>query len=522
MTPTATTNVVDLPCIPVRRGTSGELLSLRETFLQAHELTGLDDSLLPVEREALLRFLESLAAVVLRGVPRSSYDGPARFPTESVEAVLDRYGDRFDLADRDRPLLQEWHTPEPTATDLAKGYTSLETLHLRVPGASSATWGTSPEPRDAADPAVLLLLLVVSWFHGKPSNGAGASFYVPTSGPKCSPISGAPAGGPHDTVFHLLGQTLAETLMLNVRVSWLREKGLPVWLDQDRGPSGEPFRPDEQLVGGARQGSLWRCTWTANRAHVRWQDGAPVAVTRGLTRRPVPIVEQDGPTEGVAGVKAFAKAVASGDYCRVVNTKTKGTKYVHADASLRSAEGYERWYQNALESSLQAWIYEPRAISVPDAPIRVGFHHEEGDTYGNRELSQWEEVPAAELLVEARIPVEAVMVHVEKIRKALGSALLAGGIDHRSARRHLVRSTVMSALDEPVLDAVHRLSQSEEIDTVDVRRRMTDRARAAFEAATEPLLTLATAPQIYQARARFTAGTAAPRHPATAIKEITA
>ncbi|WP_168581961.1 type I-E CRISPR-associated protein Cse1/CasA [Gephyromycinifex aptenodytis] len=511
MIPTPATKVVDLPCIPVRRGTSSETVTLREAFLRAHELDGLDDSLLPVEREALLRFLESLGAVLLRGLPQATYADPPRFPAERIDEVFSTFDDLFDLADPDRPLLQEWHTPEPSAEDLAKCYIPLDHLHVRVPGGSSATWGTSHEPRDASDPAVLFLLLVVSWFHGKPSNGAGASFYVPTSGSKCSPISGAPAGGPHDTVFHLMGQNLAQTLMLNIREPWLREAALPAWLDQDRGPDGGVHGEGASLVSGAKRGTLWRCTWTANRASVRWDAGRPVAVTRGLTRRPIPAVEHDGPREGIAGVKAFAKAVPVGDYCRVIkasSSETKTVKYVHADASLRSAEGFERWYQNDFEASLQGWINEPRSVALPEAPLRVGFHHEEGDTYGNRELSQWEEVPAEELLVSAGAEIDVVMMHVDTIRKALGSALLTAGIDHRSARRALVRGAVMGALDEPVLAAVRRLADGQGIGSVDVRRRMSARAREAFESATESLMTLSTAPQIYHARARFTSRTA--------------
>lgn len=509
----STTNVVDLPCVPVRhRDQSTKLLSLRDALVQAHELSGLADELLPVEREALLRLLESLAAVILHGADPDDLEDDPRLHPELVDGFFTKHGDLFDLADRDKPLLQEWHTPDPTDTDLAKTFQPIEQMHLRVPGGSSARWGLTDERRDAHDPAVLFVLLAVSWFHGKPSNAAGAHFYVPTSGTKCSPISGAPSGGPHDTVFHLVGDSLAESLLLNIPEAWLEEGALPAWLDQDATPRGL-----------AKPGSLWRCTWTANRALVRWDEGRAVSFTRGLTRRPVPLVgvaDADG-GEGIAAVKNRAKAVASGDYCRVRHEKTSTktvTKHVHANASLRSAEGFEKWYRDDLAASVHSWVNRHRALDPARRRPRLGWHHEEGDTYGNRELTQWVEIPLGELVLPEpeRDTLIAITQHVSTIRKALGSALATAAIDGRSPVRGRVLGHVLAALDEPVLQAVQQLARTDEprstVVVDDVLRDMTRRARNAFTQSTEPLLTPATAASIYRARRGFAIR--------TAVKEI--
>ena len=125
MTSPPMTNVVDLPCVPVIRDKAATTVSLRDLFATAHEITALGDSLLPVAREALLRFLESLGAAILKGADPDTLGTPPHFPAEHIDTFFKKNAHLFDLADRDKPLLQEWHTPEPTQDDLVKGYTDL-------------------------------------------------------------------------------------------------------------------------------------------------------------------------------------------------------------------------------------------------------------------------------------------------------------------------------------------------------------------------------------------------------------
>ncbi|TWP32839.1 type I-E CRISPR-associated protein Cse1/CasA [Leekyejoonella antrihumi] len=503
MTMTTATNMVDLAWVPVTGDGLDTVVSLRSALRDAHHFQGLGTGLLPIEREALLRFLESLTAAVLHGLDPDEVADERRIPADAVDRFFGTYRHLFDLADPDRPFLQEWHTPAPEPAELATTkYSPVRQLHLRVPGGSSASWGVSQESRDASDPGMLTILLIVAWFHGKPSNAAGANFYRPTSGAKRSPISGAPSGAPRDTVFHLVGRTLAETLLHSIPRAWLASEQAPAWLDQDAEPTPVDY---------AATGTLWRCTWTANRPRIVWTvDGCPDRYTLGLTQRLIPQVgDLEGKSSNADIWKANAKAMSRGDYCRPLrqDPKKPGVTYpVHAPVNLGTAEGYEQWYRSSLSQDLSSWVdHEPRVLEPPQ-DVRVGFHNEVGDPYGNRSLSVWSVVPLAQLAVAGQqaVALGIVTSHVTGLVKAAGAAVKKGFLTSSQPRVvGDIRRLIYASLDEPVLAAVTAAGEGTVVDQAGIREAMTRRAVRAFMDATEPLLTPATGAAVHRSRAAY-------------------
>lgn len=490
------TNVVDLPWIPVVRDGHEQRVSLRTALCEAHQIDRLSPSLLPVEREAMLRLLESTGAAVLVGQEPDDVEEARRFDPDLVDDFFARFGDRFDLADPDRPFLQEWHTAQRARKPDPKHWRDLKQLHLRHRGDSSSQWGIIPEHRPADDPAMLAALLAVSWFHGKPSNAAGAEFYRPTSGTKRLCVAGAPSGDVRDTTFHLLGRNLAETLLHNIPASWLTTSDLPAWLDQDAEPTAKRY---------TTPGTLWRCTWTPNRALVAWDAGRPRQFTRGLTQRFIPpLAPASSTTSPMELMKAHCKAVAAGDYCRIVPEAADGKspKRITAPWDLLTAAGYEHWYRDGLAAAVDHWVRIPRVLPV-DRDTRLGFHNEKGDTYGNREVSVWTEIPLQSTMITGpeatalRIVMNRVNHLISQIPRALDTLL------HEVEPVHEVKRQVYSALDGPVLRAVAAAGDGVVVDTGALDRDMTTRARDGFDAATEPLITPATVAAVYQARKSY-------------------
>lgn len=373
------------PWVPLEKDGQTQLVSLRHALEFAHDFDGISASLAPVEIEGLLRFLTSVAAVALRSTNGdTAFADEAvrerRIPTAAIDAFATTYPDRFDLADPDRPFLQEWHA---TVAADEKSANRVAQLHVHVPGASSSTWCLRNETRPATDPAVLTLLLVTLWFHGKPSNsGWPASVYAGKA------ISGAPSGGAWDTSFHLAGTTLAETLLLNVLDDWVvSDPTLPAWLDQQAVPT-LPV-----LVGYPT--CLWRTTWTPNRPLIIWEHGVPTRYVLGLTKQPIPQVAGQTAQEA-------AKGMHTDDYAHVwyddaKEGKDPEIKQVYAPERFLSTEGALYWYTKGYDKPMRGWGSN-RTLPKCDA-IAVCFHNERGDTYGNRSWSEWVSVPVGLMTV---------------------------------------------------------------------------------------------------------------------------
>lgn len=472
-------NLVDHAWIPIVTDAGPATVSLREFFHQAGHVTALAPTLAPVETEAMMRFLTSVAALVLRDTDDITAPGAA-------DTVLDHYCDRFWLFDHDRPFMQEWHVTPDQRASITKGVLPLAQLHVHVPGASSSTWCLRPEDRSVT-PTLLPVLLVAKWFHGKPGNGAAAAFY------QGKQASGAPSGGPVDSTFHLFGATMAETLPLNVPERWLDTPDVPAWLDQDTTPD-----PVDITDGRA---PLWRATWTPNRPLVLYtDDGDLTGWVIGLTGRPVPNL-------GGQDVKENAKLVRGRGYAHVhydVTAKdgTVTTRRVVAPQRLDRTEGLLTWYSKSLDQPLRNFGHDR---VMPPEGARVGFHAEEGDTYGTRKRSQWVLLDRTMLTLPDSLERAALLNTASQLGEGFRSPLRSV-VEDRANGREIADQAVSSLyarFDPLVLPALNRLGDSEDVDVGALVHALCRVATAHFDETTATYLTPATTAAVMAARAQY-------------------
>lgn len=472
-------NVIDHPWIPTVTDTGPVTVSLREFFHRASHVTALSPTLAPVETEAMIRFLTSVAALILR--ESDDVTDPV-----VVDTFLDRYHDRFWLFDPDRPFMQEWHVTSDQRAGIDKGVLPLAQLHVHVPGGSSSTWCLRPEDRPVT-PTLLPVLLIAKWFHGKPGNGAAPAFY------QGKQASGAPSGGPVDSTFHLFGATMDETLRLNVPEPWLDTPDFPAWLDQDTTPA-----PAEITDGGA---PLWRATWTANRPLVLHAgDGNLTGWVIGLTSRPVPNL-------GGQDVKENAKLARGRGYAHVhydVTAKdgTVTTRRVIAPQRLDRTEGLLTWYSKSLDQPLRNFGHDR---VLPPEGARVAFHDEEGDTYGNRKRSQWVLLDRTVLTVPDSLDRAALLNTASQLGEGFRSTLWSVVEDRANGRKvaHQAASSLYSRFDPLVLPALQRLGASETVDVAALVHALCRVATTHFDETTAPYLTPATTATVMAARAHY-------------------
>lgn len=467
-------------------------LGLRDTLARSGELTGLGPALAPVERDAMLRFLSSAAVLVLRA------KGARLDDAEAVARALERYRDRFELLDEDKPFLQEWHV---SADQRAQAEPlPLAQLDIHTPGASSSQWCLRSVD-SSADPAWVGPKLVTEWFHGKAGNGSGpTSFYRQGlhSNGSTKKIAGAPAGGPKDTSFFLLGPTLRDTLLANIPKQWLRSDDLPVWLDQDVVPSAS------DLVAG--KAPLWRATWTPNRLLLLHEAGLLSGWVSGTTSRPIPALT------GTGDIKEDAKAVnVPLDRSTAVPTAKGKALYVSHD--LTGTQGLVDWYEKEMDRALADWGHDRLGRR---SSCRLAFHTEDGDTYGNRKASRWFDLDL-NLLTAAPSDGRSALLAM-----ARGAVTLLRGRPREKGKpgfpavwrmAHADSSTpatvveagarMYASFDPVVLPALAGLGHGEAPDLQAVTEQMVRVAYEVFESLTEPLLTPATIPQVMQARATY-------------------
>lgn len=483
-------NLIDLPWVLVidRHGQE-RVVSLRDVFLHADDLAGFSPSLAPVETEALLRFLTSIAALILRKT-----DGETVTDPDAVNAIFTSVADRFNLLDPDIPFLQEWHVPPGSVLATDKAILPMARLDLHYPGGSSQQWGLRERLRPVYTPTIPIYL-VAKWMHGKPGNGAVPGIYAGKQ------IAGAPSGGPADTSFHLFGPTLADSFLLNLPRQWLETVDLPAWLDQDVNP------PADELADGSWP--LWRATWTPNRPLILHDRGKFTGWVIGLTNRPIPSLGSTAANPVAAG-KENAKLVnpSNRDYAHatVRTTRRDGTDTVTtvlAPENLASTEGFLDWYRKGFDAALRDF----GADRVERGATQTGFHNERGDSYGSRSVSEWMTLPLGLLTVPKALERENILTFARDCATALGRPLkiaTAGKATrdpapiHGQARRYLYAS-----FDQIVLPAFDELARSETPNTAFVMAEIAQAAIEAFTAITAPFLTPATTAQVMQARAEY-------------------
>lgn len=498
----STTDLLTLPWVPVTRAGARHLVTLPEVLFDGSSFDDLADDLLPVEREGMLRFLESLVGYVVRGATEDEFEHVIEsrtLPEQTVSRFLTTYGDRFDLLDPRRPFLQEWDVSATQRSDpsVEKNVKDLHTLHVQVPGASSSQWGLRHEKRDATDPAVLAVLLVVTWFHTKPSNAGAPSFYLG----KC--IAGAPSGGPLDTSFHVLGANLMDTILRNIPTRWTDEhddQTPPAWLCQD-------YQPTPRDLSSAVTPNLWCATWTPNRPLlIQSPDGELAGFVNGMSQRVKDIQILGDP-------KSAAKAVHGEDYAHAWVGDAGSTKdprrSVKAPARLTSTQGAHTWYTQDLDASLRQWIgSQPRVIATESIKL-LGFHNEKGDTYGNRTMSEWLVVRGDDytLTGEARQAATALLMWAMQVRKLMAAPLLRASdqkVDPRRSSALLAETqreflaladlVVIPALRAAADGTLDLLATSKELNTIGTR---------VFDHRVDELSTSATEYRIAEAKSRF-------------------
>jgi len=202
--------------IPTRVNDRSELVSLRELFARAHEITDVEISL-PPAASAFWRVLYVLTARVT-GLddPDLSLDewndrrgalwarGSEGFDPAAAGAYFDRYRDRFDLFDADRPWLQD-----PRLAEQCGKSSGLNKLVLGRPAGQNQVWfvhqtNGDPEPIPSGE-AVWYLLAQL--FYG-PSGRC-------TSRTVCGMTEANTAAGPlRGTLsFHPVGASVFESLL---------------------------------------------------------------------------------------------------------------------------------------------------------------------------------------------------------------------------------------------------------------------------------------------------------------------
>ncbi|MBX6356498.1 MAG: type I-E CRISPR-associated protein Cse1/CasA [Micromonosporaceae bacterium] len=133
------------PWIPVRRGSERFEVGLRELLVRAHELTDIDVPLGPVAA-GLWRVLYLLAARVGEldddELSVAEFDelrlellAEGGFDEKRVDAYFDRYADRFDLFDAQRPWLQD-----PRLAEQCPATSGLNQIVLGRPAKNSHVW----------------------------------------------------------------------------------------------------------------------------------------------------------------------------------------------------------------------------------------------------------------------------------------------------------------------------------------------------------------------------------------------
>lgn len=519
-------SVIDLQWVPVVTDGREEKVSLRDALARAHKYSGFGPSLLPIERESLIRFLSSLAGVILRFADPAYVKSLAKraeadriIPSAAVDRFFNSYSHIFNLRDTDKPFMQEWHIP---ADSDPKEYTKdISELHLHVPGSSSSVWCLRDEKRGASDSRILTLLVVMQWFHAKANNG-GSRLY---GGNK--PIAGAPSGiGGSDATYFVLGRTLAETVLANTLTMWTLEEDLPAYLDQDYVPDNLAQLIDNKL-------GIWRSTWTPNRPALLWANGAPTHFAIALTQRPIPLIPLPaGTTAGGKPANGAAKAMHYFDCAHIWKEIQPGKKknapesaplppsfWVRAVAkrSMASTEGLRFWYHEGFDQAFGDWARDDlhggfRVVPrKKDGKFRLGIYIEEADTKAvDFVVSEWHEIPIERLNLTStrleRIELDSVFEIVDGIRRQMIVRLRNASADSSSKSSNPLspksQRVFFAAIDQVVLPYLDDM-QDGSADVLATLREISRVSIESFEMATRPLLNPASTATVESARSAF-------------------
>lgn len=486
----ASTNLLDIAWIPVTGPGGDAVVTVHDALSRSGELSGIGSTDSPAEKDAIMRFLIPMAALVLRET-----GGDGEVDDESaIRAVLARHRDVFDLFDQDRPFLQEWHVDAEGRATVTKP-SPLSSLHVHAPGPATAPWCLRSETRDPADLSILPLLLLVAWYDRANSNAKAPDFYPGKR------ISGMPPGTKvgklvDRTSFYLVGETLADTLSLNVPIDWIESSDLPVWLDQDAEPS-----PTEITSGAV---PVWRYTWAPNRALIITDaDGSPSGWVSGMTRRPIPQVGGEDCREDarrIVGTDHHALMVPPAD-------ADSEPRRIRLGGDLSGTQGIEIWYREQVGDRITA-LERERHLEHRDA-THIGIYVDHRDKQNNSKYATWVEAPLRLLTIPASDERDALMAVVQQctgwtLQRHLAEALDVVAGENR-AMLDVAQAAMFSTMDRAILPPLDALAHGRQIELGDVVRRTIGQAIRCFETITDPLSTPESIPRVSAARRGYSA-----------------
>lgn len=494
------------PWVPVQRGEEQILLSLRDLFLTAHNLTGLGADLTPLERESVYRLLISLGAIVGRFTPEDGSWTPEQgFPASAVSEFEGNFLARFELFG-DHPFLQRWDQPQNSLTVLTeaagskplKGLLAVEQLHPHEPGGSSSKWAVRRDTRDAATLSTATLLLVVAWFQTKNGNGQD-----PWGGKALKGSAGTWHTNPM-SLWQVDPANLAKTLWANTPEVWLDQEDLPVFLEHD-------FPASAFTVN--QKDSVARFTYAVTLPLLQLHDGALKGFVIGADQTiTVPQLGRDA--------KESLGVIHEHDHTRLYVEKKTAKGVVTAliprgsfEARLATTEGFAQWFRSdrGISEALGPWRSVPRVLTIPDSERHLWnleVLSERTDGKGSREFAAWDSLPAAFAGAEgaALELIRALLDFAGKCRWAFLPAGRTATGESKSSPAIITGQAAFYSAIEPVIAALRSdLTDDTLRPSREYAQRVSDIAVIVFAATTEPLMTPRQIAAVAQARTEFRA-----------------
>lgn len=522
-------NVRELRWLPVIDANGRRLIGLEEAFLAAHLIDRID-VLAPIEKAGVLRFLTSVAALVLRaqGVTRESAEGVARdgFDPIAVAAALDSIDDRLWLIHEKTPFMQEGRYAG--ATSKSKTAASIRSTS---PGDSSKAWWGRPGDGFATGylsvesaPAALAGF----WFYSVNGNGKVTLGGIPVA------QQGSAAGKVIAAGVRLwkTGENLAATLLMNTPQSWVNDTELPAWA-QTLERSGQ-LNP---IVAGTITGNAALLIPTVVN-HVLVFSGAHVG---GSLRKGIPPTVEENAT--LVAAKARNKVITASGLPGVdlvplpvlqLDALKESLKYAWLDdpqVVLRKADPKKTTTKQGLDTyralndmtagtstlhNLRAWYLRAFNPDVPDNGVlsRSVFHIElfslqlnQKGSYGELAGASWLSMPPGTLggSPEAQEALRSFAENAyEHVRKGLYNSIHAvvGSDAATDATLEFALGRFSSLAEDVVEDVVALAIQGQQFTAehvqIWVRATMT-----AFDESMEPFSNARTLPDIAQARQRL-------------------
>lgn len=504
------------PWLPVRT-VSGEqvLVPLRRAFDDTGELAALGEALTPLDRDSIFRLLPSIAAVIARGLTEDEWpsviDG-AGFPEHALVAFEEQFEERFNLAGED-PFLQRW---DRTQTELAALFSlegldaqarkkregerasklrPLDTLHPHVPGKSSSQWAVRRDERDPADPAILTVLLTTAWFQTKHGNSRD-----PWGNKSLKGSAGTWHVNP--LALHLVHPTsLVKTVLANTPAEWTERSDLPLFLQRGALPAD---------FATAYKTSVARFTYAKTLPLVLFEDGRAVGFVSGADDT-VDVPKLGGDEKESLGLvhahdhtRLYVRRAKKGQADEIVPRPSFG-------ARLSSTEGFERWFRadNRVSEAVAEWQVLPRVLSVGSSDLldwSFVLLSDNGDSYGTREWTAWDELPAdfASATGGTLASVQALLQFAAECRtRFVHAGRIATGESGVPALAVSGQVAFYTALMPVILALADDVHASRPIDMQEYSQRVARTAVVEFERATAPLLVPSRVADVARARAQF-------------------